>query len=89
MGTRRAVSVTIDIGEVITWVIVGVIAGWLASTIMRKKRGIVSYALLGIVGSIVGGVLFSFLDLGGATNILGSIVIATVGAVIVLAIVGG
>jgi len=82
------VSVTIDVGELVTWVVVGVIAGWLASTIMRKKRGLVSYALLGIVGSIVGGVLFAFLDLGGATNVLGSIVIATVGAVIVLAIVG-
>jgi len=82
------VSVTIDVGELVTWVVVGVIAGWLASTIMRKKRGLVSYALLGIVGSIVGGVLFAFLDFGGATNVLGSIVIATVGAVIVLAIVG-
>jgi uncharacterized membrane protein YeaQ/YmgE (transglycosylase-associated protein family) len=76
------------IEEIIVWLAVGVAAGWLASKIMGSKRGVVSYALLGIVGAIVGGYLFSALDIGGATNILGQVVIATVGAVLVLAIVG-
>lgn len=77
-----------QIEEVVIWLVVGVVAGWLASQIMRSKRGIISYALLGIVGAIVGGFLFSALDIGGATNILGQIVIATVGAVLILAVVG-
>ena len=76
------------IEEIIVWLAVGVVAGWLASKIMGSKRGVISYALLGIVGAIVGGYLFSVLDIGGATNILGQVVIATVGAVLVLAIVG-
>ena len=77
-----------QIEEIIVWLVVGVVAGWLASKIMGSRRGIISYALLGIVGAIVGGFLFSVLDLGGATNILGQVVIATVGAILVLAVVG-
>jgi uncharacterized membrane protein YeaQ/YmgE (transglycosylase-associated protein family) len=80
---------TIDLEGIVLWLVVGIVAGWLASQIMRSKRGgLVGYALLGIVGAIVGGFLFSLLNLGGATDILGQIVIATVGAVLVLAIVG-
>ena len=77
-----------DLEEIVIWLVIGVVAGWLASKIMGSKRGLISYALLGIVGAIVGGFLFSVLDIGGASNILGQIVIATVGAVLVLAVVG-
>ena len=55
---------------------------------MGRRGGYLGNALLGILGSLVGGFVFSLLDLGGATNLLGSILIATVGAVIVLTIVG-
>jgi uncharacterized membrane protein YeaQ/YmgE (transglycosylase-associated protein family) len=79
----------IDLEGIVLWLVVGVIAGWLASQIMRSKRdGLLGYALLGIVGAIVGGFLFSLLNFGGATNLIGQIVVATVGAVIILAIVG-
>ena len=78
----------VDLEGIVLWLVVGVIAGWLASQIMKSKRGLVGYALLGIVGAVVGGFLFSLLDIGGATNLLGQIVVATVGAVIILAIVG-
>ena len=78
----------VDLEGIVIWLVVGIAAGWLASQIMRSKRGLIGYALLGIVGAIVGGFLFSLLDLGGATNLLGQIVVATVGAVLVLAIVG-
>jgi uncharacterized membrane protein YeaQ/YmgE (transglycosylase-associated protein family) len=77
-----------DLEEIIIWLAVGIVAGWLASKIMGSKRGLISYALLGIVGAIVGGFLFSALEIGGASNLLGQVVIATVGAVLVLAVVG-
>ena len=81
----------IEVGSVIGWVLVGLIAGWLASSIMshgRRRRGLVGKALLGMVGAVVGGLVFSVAGFDGATNIFGSIAIATVGAVIILAIVG-
>ncbi len=77
-----------QIEEIVVWRVVGVAAGWLASKIMGSRRGVIEYGLLGIVGAVVGGFLFSALDLGGSSNILGQIVIATVGAVLVLAVVG-
>ena len=77
-----------DLEDVIIWLAVGIVAGWLASKIMGSRRGVISYALLGIVGAIVGGFLFSALDICGASNLLGQVVIATVGAVLVLAVVG-
>jgi uncharacterized membrane protein YeaQ/YmgE (transglycosylase-associated protein family) len=78
----------IRVPGVIGWIIVGLVAGWLATQVMGTRGGCVGNTLLGLVGAIVGGVLFSLLGLGGATNIVGSIAIATVGAVVILAIVG-
>jgi uncharacterized membrane protein YeaQ/YmgE (transglycosylase-associated protein family) len=77
----------LELPGIIGLILVGLVAGWAASTIMGSKRGILGNLLLGLIGALVGGLLFSLIGLGGATNIIGSIVIATVGAVIVLAIV--
>jgi uncharacterized membrane protein YeaQ/YmgE (transglycosylase-associated protein family) len=78
---------TIEVPGIVGWIIVGLAAGWLASLIMGSKRSLLGYLGIGLLGAVIGGVLFSLLGVGGATNILGSILIATVGAVIVLAIV--
>jgi uncharacterized membrane protein YeaQ/YmgE (transglycosylase-associated protein family) len=79
--------VSIELPWIVGFLLVGLAAGWLASTVMRSKRGILGYLFLGIVGSLVGGLLFSLLDLGTEANLLGRILIATVGAVLVLVIV--
>ena len=76
-----------EIPGIIAWILVGLVAGWLASKIMGSRRGLIGNLFLGLIGAFVGGIVFSLLGLGGASNILGSIVIATVGAIIVLAIV--
>jgi uncharacterized membrane protein YeaQ/YmgE (transglycosylase-associated protein family) len=55
---------------------------------MKRKGSLITNVLLGLVGAIVGGVLFSPLGLEGSDNILGSILVATVGAILILAIVG-
>jgi uncharacterized membrane protein YeaQ/YmgE (transglycosylase-associated protein family) len=78
----------VDLEGIVLWLVVGIAAGWLASAIMKSKRGIVGYALLGIVGAVVGGFIFALFGLGGASNLIGQIIVATVGAVIILAIVG-
>jgi uncharacterized membrane protein YeaQ/YmgE (transglycosylase-associated protein family) len=78
---------TIELPGIIAWILIGLAAGWLASAIMKHKGSLITNVLLGLVGSIVGGVLFSLLGLDGGDNVLGSILVATVGAVLVLAIV--
>jgi uncharacterized membrane protein YeaQ/YmgE (transglycosylase-associated protein family) len=69
-------------------IIVGLIAGWLASAIMKTNTGILIDMLLGIVGAVVGGWIASLLtgaDMVTGVNIT-SILIALLGAIIVIAI---
>ena len=63
----------------IAFLIVGGIAGWLASTFMNKSQGILMNIVVGIVGAAIG---------LSATGFVGSIVMATIGAVILLWILG-
>lgn len=73
--------------SIIGWILLGLIAGWLAGLIMRGGYGILGSIILGIVGALVGGFLSSALlgiDVTGFN--LTSIVIATLGAVVVIAI---
>jgi uncharacterized membrane protein YeaQ/YmgE (transglycosylase-associated protein family) len=79
---------TLEIPGIIAWILIGMAAGWLASAIMGSRRGLLGNLLLGLVGAIVGGVLFSLLGFEGDGNVLGSVAIATAGAIVILAIVG-
>jgi uncharacterized membrane protein YeaQ/YmgE (transglycosylase-associated protein family) len=71
----------------IGWIIVGGIAGWLAGKLMKGGGfGILVNILLGIVGSVIGGYLFGVLGIA-VGGFIGSLASATVGAVVLLAIV--
>lgn len=71
----------------LSWIIVGLIAGALAGFIMKSERGVLGDILLGIIGAIVGGFISSALLNIDVTGInITSILIATVGAIIVIAI---
>jgi uncharacterized membrane protein YeaQ/YmgE (transglycosylase-associated protein family) len=85
---------TIDLGKLIVWIIIGLIAGLLAGRIAWGTRFSTPMAIfIGILGAIVGSLLFSALRIPLPaflqTSIsLGDILIAFVGALIVLVIVG-
>ena len=71
--------------SVIAWVIIGLIAGWLAGTVSRGRGfGCIADIILGMVGAILGGWIFSKLGILGG-GLLFSIAAATVGAVILVA----
>ena len=66
---------------------IGILAGFLAGKIMRGKGyGILMDLLLGIVGSILGGIVFGILGLH-STGVIGQIVVATAGAILLIFIV--
>ena len=70
--------------DIVWFLVIGLVAGWLASLITKRERkGIVSYMAIGVAGAFLGGILFRLLHLV-AYGLLGEIVIATVGAVILL-----
>ncbi len=75
---------------IISWIVLGGIAGWLASLIMKRndQMGCIMNIIAGIVGAAVGGWVFSLFGGQGVTGFnLPSLLVAFVGAVIVLAIV--
>jgi len=74
---------------IIAWVIVGLIAGWLAGLIMKGGGyGLIGDLILGLVGALIGGWLFSLvLPSAEPTGLVGSIIVATIGAVVLVAIV--
>jgi uncharacterized membrane protein YeaQ/YmgE (transglycosylase-associated protein family) len=74
---------------IIGWIVLGGLAGWIASMITKRndQMGCISNIVAGIVGAMVGGWVFSLFGGGGVTGLnLPSLVVAVVGAVIVLAI---
>jgi uncharacterized membrane protein YeaQ/YmgE (transglycosylase-associated protein family) len=72
--------------SVIAWIIIGLIAGWLAGTISRGRGfGCIADIILGMVGAILGGWIFSKLDIHGG-GLIFSIAAATVGAVILVSV---
>jgi uncharacterized membrane protein YeaQ/YmgE (transglycosylase-associated protein family) len=72
---------------IIAWIVVGLIAGFLASKIVNKRgEGILLDIVLGLVGSVVGGFLFHLLGIHRNGSFIFSIIVATIGAVLVLVI---
>jgi len=71
---------------IIAWVVLGLIAGFIASKIVNHTgSGIVMDIVLGVVGALVGGFLFSMFGAVGVTGFnIYSMLVAIVGAVVVL-----
>jgi uncharacterized membrane protein YeaQ/YmgE (transglycosylase-associated protein family) len=75
------------LGALIFWIIVGLVAGALAKFIMPgdDPGGFIVTILLGVAGAIVGGFLASLIGIGGG-GFIWTTIIATIGAIILLAI---
>jgi uncharacterized membrane protein YeaQ/YmgE (transglycosylase-associated protein family) len=70
------------------WIIVGLIAGFLAGKVMKGGGyGVVVDIILGMLGAIVGGWVFGLLGIGIGGGLIGSILVAFIGAVILIWIV--
>ncbi|HEY7388181.1 MAG TPA: GlsB/YeaQ/YmgE family stress response membrane protein [Bryobacteraceae bacterium] len=72
----------------LAWIILGLIAGFIGSKIVNKKgEGIFLDIILGIIGAIVGGYIFSLFGSSGVTGLnLYSLIVAVIGAIVVLLI---
>jgi len=75
--------------SIISWLLFGGIAGWLASLITNtdQQMGVMANIAVGIVGALLGGLIFNLLGGDGVTGFnLWSVIVAVIGAVILLAI---
>jgi uncharacterized membrane protein YeaQ/YmgE (transglycosylase-associated protein family) len=71
----------------IGWLVLGLIAGWLAGKVMRGRGfGCIADILLGLIGSVIGGWIFTELGIVHQNTFLYSLAAATVGAVVLVAI---
>jgi len=73
---------------IIAWIVLGAIAGFIASMIMGSREGLVTMIILGIVGAVVGGfVTGTLLKQADVTGLnIESIVVSVIGAIIVIAV---
>jgi uncharacterized membrane protein YeaQ/YmgE (transglycosylase-associated protein family) len=73
---------------IISWIVLGAIAGWIGSMIVNKTgEGLFRDIILGIVGGVVGGWIFSAVGSTGVTGFnLWSLFVAVIGAVVLLVI---
>ena len=73
---------------ILSWLVVGLIAGFIGSKVVnRSAEGLVRDIILGVIGAVVGDAIFTELGLVGVTGVnLTSIVIAALGAIIVLVV---
>jgi uncharacterized membrane protein YeaQ/YmgE (transglycosylase-associated protein family) len=72
---------------VIWWILVGLIAGWLAGKAMKGGGfGVLMDIVIGMIGAVIGGWLFGTLGVFPGGGLIGSILVAFIGAVILLAL---
>lgn len=73
----------------ILWLVIGALAGWIASMIMKTnaEQGILIDIIVGIVGAFIGGYVVRFFGVNPDSNLIMSLITAVIGAVILLAII--
>lgn len=72
-------------GGLLYWIIVGLIAGFLAGKVMKGGGyGLLMDIILGMLGAIVGGWLFGMLGISAGGGFIGGILVAFIGAVILI-----
>ena len=73
-----------DVTELVIFLAIGAVAGWLAGTLMKGGGfGLLGNIVIGIIGAVVGGFVFGLLGIT-AGGLLGAIITSTAGAVILL-----
>ncbi|HBK07209.1 MAG TPA: GlsB/YeaQ/YmgE family stress response membrane protein [Acetobacteraceae bacterium] len=74
--------------SIVAWLVLGLIAGFIASKIVnRSGEGVILDIVLGIVGAFVGGFLFTFFGAAPVTGFnIYSVIVAVIGAIVVLAV---
>lgn len=78
-----------DVMNILSWLVFGAIAGWLAGLLTNKPQGLLGNIVVGVIGAFLGGWLFNQFGGRGVTGFdLSSLLVAVVGAVVLLVIIG-
>ena len=71
--------------EFIWFILIGLVAGWLAGQLVRGGGfGVIGDIVVGVLGALLGGFLFSSLGVSLGGGLIGAIVVATIGAIVLI-----
>jgi uncharacterized membrane protein YeaQ/YmgE (transglycosylase-associated protein family) len=86
-ATLILADINLSLSNVLWWLLVGLVAGFLASRVMRGGGyGLIGDIVVGLIGAFIGGWLADLLGIGGSSSLIVTIVIAFIGACILLAL---
>lgn len=71
---------------ILSAIIVGIFAGWIAEQVMHRKDGLLTNLIIGLLGALLGGFLANMFGLTFA-GFFGSLIVSTIGAVVLLVVV--
>lgn len=69
-------------------IIIGIVAGWIAERVMNRNHGLLTNLIVGLVGGLIGHFIAGALGLDLEPDWLGSLIFATIGAIILLFLLG-
>lgn len=78
-----------DSDHLVRFLLVGFVSGWIASILVRgstRVRGCFVYVAVGMIGAVIGGYLFRLAHVSGGAGFIGSVVTATIGAIVLLVV---
>jgi len=74
--------------DIILFIVIGIVAGWLAGKIMKGSGfGLIGDLIVGVIGAFLGGWLFGVLGLSIGSGLIGSLITALIGAIVLLFII--
>jgi uncharacterized membrane protein YeaQ/YmgE (transglycosylase-associated protein family) len=68
-------------------ILIGIVAGWIAEKIMKRDHGLFKNLVVGLIGALIGGFIANAIDFP-FNGFVGSLIVSTVGAILLLAILG-
>ena len=69
---------------ILAWIIVGILAGWIAERVTGSNHGLLTNLIVGLIGAFIGGLLASFFGLRPDEGFWPQLVVATIGAIVFL-----
>ncbi|MCX5479818.1 GlsB/YeaQ/YmgE family stress response membrane protein [Kaistia geumhonensis] len=69
-------------------IVIGILAGWIASRTMGRRHGLIVNLIVGLIGSWIGAILASTFNLVPEPGFVGSLVVSTIGAIVLLFLLG-
>lgn len=78
-----------SLGGLLLFLLIGLVAGWIAAKLMRGgSLGLVGNLVVGVIGAMIGGHILRFVGFGTTAGLVGDLITAIVGSVILLLVVG-